>query len=413
MPETPCRIPTRCGPIVSIVSLLTLTGFHDGATATPPGVAISQQVSIAKYQQSLEGLLYAHLGQSRAFTPEHDLARNNMVALLQSYGLTVTLEPFVYNSVTYYNVVATQPGTSNPNETIVVGAHFDSVVNGPGADDNGTGTALVVEIARVLSQHRSARRIRYVLFDREEQGRRGSIAYVAAHGADNTIMAVTADMVGHDSGAYGMDLYGRTTSSTVVNGVGNAILTYGNGLNRTINLGNFSFSDHWSFESAGIPAVVIIEDCYTCNSYYHTPNDAVDVYPGYISYPMVADLLRSVTGYLVDQSPVSLWHDSDNDADIDEADKDAFRACYGGGVSGTCYAFDRDRDGDVDCADWVSFKTAYAASQGRPPALDEASFVDVLIGVDTAPGDLCMADMNGDGATDGRDIRPYLTAVLP
>lgn len=409
MPETLRRI--HSGYIA--VTLLTSLSLCSVASASPSGVAISQQISIVKYQQYLEGLLYTHLGQSRAFTPEHDLARNNIVALLQSYGLTVALEPFVYNSVTYYNVVATQPGTSNPNETIVVGAHFDSVVGGPGADDNGTGTAMVLEVAHVLSQHRSARRIRYVLFDREEQGRKGSIAYVAAHGADNTVMAVTADMVGHDSGAYGMDLYGRTTSSTVVNGVGDAILTYGNGLSRVINLGTFSFSDHASFENAGIPAVVIIERCYTCNTNYHTPNDAVDVAPGYISYPMVADLLRSVAGYLVDQSPVSLWHDSDNDADIDAADRDAFRACYGGAVSGACYSFDRDRDGDVDCADWASFKAAYAASQGRPPALDEASFVDVLIGVDTSPADLCMADMNGDGLLDGRDIRPYLAAILP
>jgi hypothetical protein len=383
------------------------------ANASPPGVAIGQQTDIATYQHYLEDLLYTHLGQSRAFGPQHDLARDNIVATLQAFGLPVALEPFVYNSVTYYNVVATQEGTDNPTQTIVLGAHFDSVPAGPGADDNGTGTAMVMELARVLSRHRSSRRIRYVLFDREEQGRRGSIAYVAAHGADNTVMAVTADMVGHDSGAYGMDLYGRTTSSAVVNGVGTAIQTYGNGLARFVNLGNYSFSDHWSFETAGIPAVVIIERCYTCNANYHTANDAVDFSPTYISYPMLADLLRSVAGYMVDATPVALWCDYDNDGDVDGIDLANYRACHGGPATGACIAFDKNRDNVVDCLDWPAFKAAHLASTGFQPVLPLDDFVAVLVGANTAPADLCIADANVDGLADGRDVAAYLAALLP
>ncbi len=122
------------------------------------------------------------------------------------------LEPFIYNGGTYYNVVATQIGIDHPDEVVVIGAHFDSV-NNPGADDNGTGTAMVMEMARTLSPLRSSRTIKYVLFDREEQGRRGSIAFVNTHAAENIIFALTADMVGHDSGAYGMDVYGTPASA--------------------------------------------------------------------------------------------------------------------------------------------------------------------------------------------------------
>jgi hypothetical protein len=404
------RMGSRRVSIVCALALLFVAGESD---ASQPGVVIGQQIDIANYEHYMEDLLYTHLGESRAFGPQHNLARDNIVAELQAMGLTVSLEPFLYSGNTYHNIVATQNGTDNPNQTIVLGAHFDSVAAGPGADDNGTGTALVMELARVLSQHRSSRRIRYVLFDREEQGRRGSIAYVAAHGADNTVMAVTADMVGHDSGSYGMDLYGRVTSSAVVNGVGSAISTYGNGLTNVNNLGNYTFSDHASFEAVGIPAVVIIERCYTCNANYHTANDAVNFSPTYINYTMLADLLRSVTGYMVDQTSVSLWCDADNDGDVDGADLASFRACYGSAPAGSCFAFDRNQDNIVNCLDWPAFKTAHLASSGTTPVLDELTFCDVLVGTDTSPADLCIADMNGDGPADGRDVKAYLAAILP
>jgi len=382
------------------------------ASASPPGMAIAGYIDITTYEHYHKNLLYTRLGDNRGFGPQHDLARDNIYNTLQSFGLSVVLEPFVYNSVTYYNVVATQPGTDNAAETVVVGAHFDSV-NNPGADDNGTGTALVMELARVLSQHRSSRRIRYVLFDREEQGRKGSIAYAMAHAADNMVFAFTADMVGHDSGSYGMDLYSKATSASVTNGVAAAIGTYGNGLAAFTNFGTYTFSDHYSFEARGIPAVVIIERCYTCNPYYHTANDAVDISPTYISYAMLADLARSSAGYLVDAVPVSLWCDADNDADVDVVDQNAFRACYGIPVSGTCYAFDRDLDGDVDCADWGAFRGAYLASVGQPALPDAAVFTDVLLGTNEAPVDVCMSDVNNDGLLDGLDIAAYTDAALP
>ncbi len=395
----------------AVLAILCLSAGTPLGRASPPGTLISSQVDTATYQHYLEDLLYTHFGNNRGNGPQHDLARANIVSTLQSFGLTVTLEPFVYNSVTYYNVVATQTGTDTPGQIIVVGAHFDSV-NNPGADDNATGTAMVMETARILTQHRATRTIRYCLFDREEQGRRGSIAYVAAHSGETTVMAVTADMIGHDSGAYGTDLYGKTTSSAVVNGVASAITTYGGGVNPFVNLGNYSFSDHWSFESVGIPSVVAIERCYTCNANYHTQNDAVDIAPGYISYPLATGVVKSVVGYLVDTVPVALWDDSDNDADVDEADFAAFRSCYGSPMSPTCRAFDRDRDGDVDCKDWPGFKSAFQNSSGYTPRLSDDTFVEVLLGNHTDAADLCIADMNADNNVDGRDVAAQVAADL-
>lgn len=327
------------------------------ASASPVGEAVADGVDIGVYQYYLEELLYTRLGDDRGFGPEHDLARDNIVDVLSSFGLAVELEPFLYQGQTYYNVVATQLGTDFPDEVCVVGAHFDSVGN-PGADDNGTGTALVLEVARVVSGHRSPQTIKYVLFDREEQGKRGSAAFVDDHANEVIVMAVTADMIGHDSGAYAMNIYGQTTSSFIVNGLADAMGTYGDGLGGFVNLGSYSFSDHWSFESAGIPACVIIEWCYSCNPYYHTVNDAVDIVPDYIAFPMIEELLRSVVGYLVDELDISLYGDRDNDADVDMFDFRGLQSCFGASGDAGCQAYDFDRDEHVGLQDYAAFQKA-------------------------------------------------------
>lgn len=395
----------------AFVIVCTLTIIAASAHASPPGVVISQQVDVNNYKHYHQDLLYTYTGHSRGLAgAQHDLARDNIKNELMSFGLSVALEPFVYVANTYHNVVATQPGTDNPMQTVVIGAHFDSV-NCPGSDDNATGTAMVMELARILSQHRSSRQLRFVAWDREEQGRRGSIAYVAAHGADNTVMAVTADMVGHDSGAYGMDLYSKATSSAVTNGVASAITTYGNGLNAFLNFGNFSFSDHWSFENVGIPAVVIIERCYTCNANYHTVNDKTDFSPTYINYDMIADLTRSVAGYLVDTVPLSLWGDKDNDGDVDDTDFTEFRNCFGSPAAPGCYAFDKNMSGTIDCNDWPAFKAAHLTSQGRIPLLAPGDFANVILQIDTTPSKVCVCDLNTDTILDGLDVQAYVAAA--
>lgn len=352
--ETRIQQRHRCLLLIGFVSTVIAICGVGIASASPVGEAIADGVDIVTYRHYLQDLLYARLGDDRGFGSEHDLARDNIVEVLSSFDLVVELEPFPYNDLTYYNVVATQLGTEFPDEVYVVGAHFDSA-NNPGADDNGSGTAVVMEVARVISQHRSARTIRYVLFDREEQGLRGSKAFVADHADEAILMAVTADMIGHDSGDYAMNIYGRSTSANVVNGVADAIDTYGDGLDAFVNLGDFGFSDHASFESAGIPACVIIERCYSCNPYYHTLNDAVDVEPDYIDYPMIEDLLRSVVGYLVDEFGISLYGDDDDDADVDMLDVHGLQSCFGVSGDAACVAYDFDRDGDVDHEDYAAF----------------------------------------------------------
>ncbi len=83
------------------------------------------------------------------------------------------------------NIVFDHRGTTLPHEVIIVGAHFDAVPDCPGADDNGTGTAAVLEIARVLKDRPTRRTIRFVLFNLEEVGLVGAVQFVAAFAEQN------------------------------------------------------------------------------------------------------------------------------------------------------------------------------------------------------------------------------------
>ncbi len=244
----------------------------------------------------MEDALFVRLGDDRGFGPEHDLARANIEAELEAAGVVVSRQAFDYDGEEYFNVVGTQAGTSD--EVIVVGAHFDSVDN-PGADDNATGTALVLELARALSSFELERTVVYVAFDREEQGKVGSRAFVQERG-EEVVFALTADMIGQDHGPYGYDLFSSDDSLPLVEDFAEALSAHGGGLAPLPQTGPFyTFSDHDSFEQAGIPAFAIIEASYSDNPHYHQPSDAIDTFDGYIDYEYVEGLLRASAEFVV------------------------------------------------------------------------------------------------------------------
>ena len=99
------------------------------------------------------------------------------------------------------NVIGVLTGTTKPDERVVVSAHYDSVPDCPGADDNGTGVAATLEAARVLSLQPHDRTLVVACWDEEERGLIGSSAYVArekAAGAD-IVLSLVFEMIGYRS----------------------------------------------------------------------------------------------------------------------------------------------------------------------------------------------------------------------
>ncbi len=116
--------------------------------------------------------------------------------LLSNFGILSSFENFTVDGTVGHNVVGELIGTdiNKKEELILITAHYDSISNGdiaPGAIDNGSGVAVILEIARLLTQVERRRTIRFIFFDGEELGLYGSRAYVAQHKAElNEIKAV-------------------------------------------------------------------------------------------------------------------------------------------------------------------------------------------------------------------------------
>ena len=106
------------------------------------------------------------------------------------------------------NLVARRAGTDPEAGAILVAAHYDTVLESPGADDNASGIATLLEVARLLGKKATLRPLTIVFFDREETGLHGSIAYVAREGnIDNLAGALVLDMVGYACHKAGCQQY--------------------------------------------------------------------------------------------------------------------------------------------------------------------------------------------------------------
>lgn len=105
----------------------------------------------------------------------------------------------------WHNYVVEIKGTQKPNEVILIGAHFDAYVKAPGADDNGTGTAALLELARVLQGRHFKRTVRLAFFNLEEVGLIGSRHHAtqwqdaknAGTHAEDIVMMLSLEMLGY------------------------------------------------------------------------------------------------------------------------------------------------------------------------------------------------------------------------
>jgi len=362
--------------------------------ARPAAASVEGRVAAAKVQEEsyrhiLDDMLYTHAGDDRSIIgAEHDPARDNIAMLFQSYGLTVTLHPFVYpwpepNSV-YCNVVGTKLGTTYPDQEFVIGAHYDSYCwtspdPAPGADDDASGVALVLEAARVLSAYDSQYTIRFIAFDREEQWMVGSYAYVEDHLADDILGMINADMIAFNPGVDIVNIWSSVPSEPLKLALAQAAPGYADLWDPDALVwrveGVLPFCDHWPFEEAGFEAISLEEYAFSQNVFYHVPEDNVDS-PGYIDYTFATRITRGIVGFLVDQAGVNVDipnADYDADGDVDADDYNEFVLCFSGSgvppASPECSFFDFDADGDVDCPDL----DLLAAVWTGPPA-DPLSF---------------------------------------
>lgn len=140
--------------------------------------------------------LFSHINalNFKRYTQEsRDRARDYLTQSLKKFGWSPTLQPFDDG----VNVFAQRQGTDPKAGAILVAAHYDTVAVSPGADDNASGVAVVLEVTRLFGSRPTPRTLQVAFFDQEELGLRGSMAFAAneAH-LENLRGVIVIDMVG-------------------------------------------------------------------------------------------------------------------------------------------------------------------------------------------------------------------------
>jgi Zn-dependent M28 family amino/carboxypeptidase len=222
---------------------------------------------------------------SVSITAEH----YNRIARLLQHNVPVKLmfdikTQFDTSNTDSFNVMGEIPGTTKPNEVVMVGGHFDSWHYGTGATDNGAGSAVAMEVMRILKSLnlKMDRTVRVGLWGGEEEGLLGSRAYVKEHFADPETMKPTAEhanLAGYfniDNGTgriRGVYLQGNEIMRPIFESWFSAVkdLTPG-----TITIRNTGGTDHLSYAGVGLPGFQFIQDPMDYDTRTHHSN--MDVY---------------------------------------------------------------------------------------------------------------------------------------
>jgi Zn-dependent M28 family amino/carboxypeptidase len=183
---------------------------------------------------------------------------------------------FIPGPMKVMNTVGEIKGTDKADEIVVCGAHLDSWDLGQGATDNGTGTCTVLETARILMNCgvKPRRTIRFILFTGEEQGLCGSRAYVEQH--KDELKKISGALV-HDTGTgkvYGIGAGGRPLVQGIFERELSTLRSLGLTEFRRAGAGG---SDHASFDRAGVPGLIFVQEPAGYFLSHHTEADSLDL----------------------------------------------------------------------------------------------------------------------------------------
>ncbi|MEU6625298.1 M28 family metallopeptidase [Streptomyces litmocidini] len=167
---------------LTALALAGLTGTSASASPAAASAVAAPDISLANVKQhlaDLQSIATANGGNRAHGRTGYKASIDFVKAKLDAAGYTTTLQQFSYNGATGYNLIADWPG-GDPNQVIMSGSHLDSVTSGPGINDNGSGSAAILETALAVSraQLQPTKHLRFGWWGAEELGLVGSKYYV-------------------------------------------------------------------------------------------------------------------------------------------------------------------------------------------------------------------------------------------
>lgn len=264
-------------------------------------------------QQLIHDNLKRHVAELAGRIGERNVWRPEALASAAAYirksleeaGYTVSVQPFTSHGLTVSNIEAVLPGHGAADEIIVAGAHYDSVAGTPGANDNASGVAALLELARLLAGTALPRSVRFVAFANEEApffygDEMGSKRYAdRARAQDERIAAMLSlETIGYYTDRPASQRYpfpfslfyphtgnfigfvGDLSSWRLVRraiGAFRASTAFpSEGVAAPRATKGVHWSDHWAFWQAGYPAIMVTDTAFYRYPHYHAATDTPD-----------------------------------------------------------------------------------------------------------------------------------------
>ena len=316
--------------VAAIVLFLCLLGIllTGPVVIRVPALDTGARPSTQRLKQAVEKLCTEFAPRDYLHVENLNATADWIAASFREAGLDVEIQEYELDEGRYRNVIGHQAGTGAGNGAIVIGAHYDVYGGFPGADDNASSVAVLLELVRTRPQE-SARRDRYfVAFSTEEPPffrteDMGSFRFARKLVEDGTEveLMVAMDMVGffsdapHSQGfpfpglgllypdrADFIAVVGDLTSGRAIGRVKRAMMS-----TRVIDVHSFrapkwvpgvDWSDHISFRRLGMPGVLVTDTSFMRYTHYHTHEDT----PDKLDYERMAQVVQALHGVLWESS---------------------------------------------------------------------------------------------------------------
>ena len=271
------------------------------------------------------GVLAEKIGPRNVFFPAKLEATASYIRTFwQDLGYTVKIQNFSVEGTSCENLSVEIIGRSKPEEIVVVGAHYDTVSHSPGANDNGSAVAALLELSRVAKDEQFEKTIRFVAFTNEEPPffktrHMGSLVYAkeCQKQKDDIVAMICLETLGYyrqepktqkypfpfrffypDTGDF-LAVVGNLYSKQLVRSFAFSFMTASDfPIECAAPFGfitGIDWSDHWSFWQCGYQAIMLTDTALFRYPYYHSTQDTADK----LDYPNLARVTYGVYRALV------------------------------------------------------------------------------------------------------------------
>jgi hypothetical protein len=293
-----------------------------GTAPAPSAEMVALQTSLKRSVDALAGRIGRRNTQHPAALAE---AAQLIETELATAALKVERQGFRADGTEVANLVTTIAGGTAAREIVIVGAHYDTAGNTPGADDNASGVAAVLELARLAAGRHPRRTVRFVFFTNEEPpyfqtDKMGSLVYArrCRAGGETITAAVSIESVGvfsdaPDSQHYPWPFswfYPKTGNFVgfIANPNSDALVRRATTVFRqhatvaseaavlSESIDGIGWSDHWAFWQVGYPAMMVTDTAVFRNAHYHQPTDT----PEKLDYERMARAVIGIDAIVVD-----------------------------------------------------------------------------------------------------------------